>query len=247
MKKFLFFIPILLVSCLNSDQVDKETLPITSVDSTKEEVFFIDSSSTTNGDGDGSSGGSYSDNNEIHDDSVYTESSNESNVDLGRILYVVPDTMYVMKNYEIVIRISNSQSNNLIFQNLERQMIRAESETRIIRTTGKMQVELIDPQKSYFNITSINSNKQLVDSTFTEWKFNVQPIKSGTNRLDLVVSIFIEDDIKQISYSDEIYVRTNPKAQIADFWFTNWKWILEKLILPLITWFIGYWMGKKKK
>jgi hypothetical protein len=126
-------------------------------------------------------------------------------------------------------------------------MIRAESETRIIRTTGKMQVELIDPQKSYFNITSINSNKQLVDSTFTEWKFNVQPIKSGTNRLDLVVSIFIEDDIKQISYSDEIYVRTNPKAQIADFWFTNWKWILEKLILPLITWFIGYWMGKKKK
>lgn len=247
MKKFLFFIPILLVSCLNSGQVDKETLPITSVDSTKEEVFFIDSSSTTNGDGDGSSGGSYSDNNEIHDDSVYTESSNESNVDLGRILYVVPDTMYVMKNYEIVIRISNSQSNNLIFQNLERQMIRAESETRIIRTTGKMQVELIDPQKSYFNITSINSNKQLVDSTFTEWKFNVQPIKSGTNRLDLVVSIFIEDDIKQISYSDEIYVRTNPKAQIADFWFTNWKWILEKLILPLITWFIGYWMGKKKK
>jgi hypothetical protein len=105
MKKFLFFIPILLVSCLNSGQVDKETLPITSVDSTKEEVFFIDSSSTTNGDGDGSSGGSYSDNNEIHDDSVYTESSNESNVDLGRILYVVPDTMYVMKNYEIVIRI----------------------------------------------------------------------------------------------------------------------------------------------
>jgi len=247
MKKFLFFIPILLVSCLNSDQVDKETLPITSVDSTKEEVFFIDSSSTTNGDSAGSSGGSYSDNNEIHDDSVYTESSNESNVDLGRILYVVPDTMYVMKNYEIVIRISNSQSNNLIFQNLERQMIRAESETRIIRTTGKMQVELIDPQKSCFNITSINSNKQLVDSTFTEWKFNVQPIKSGTNRLDLVVSIFIEDDIKQISYSDEIYVRTNPKAQIADFWFTNWKWILEKLILPLITWFIGYWMGKRKK
>jgi len=251
MKKFLLFIPIILISCLKSDKGGKDTLPITITDSTQKEVFLFDSSSTSSspngGGGVGGSDSPYSDDNEVYTDSVYSESANNSNIDLGRIMYLVPDTMYVMKNYEIIIRISNSQSNSLIFENLQKQMTRDEVETRIIRTTGKMQVELIDPQKSCFNITSINSNKQLVDSTFTEWKFNVQPTKFGTNRLDLVVSIFIEDDIKQISYSDEIYVRTNPKAQIADFWFTNWKWIFEKLLLPLLTWFIGYWMGKKKK
>lgn len=184
------------------------------------------------------------------EDSVYVKPKlqNESNtsyiIDNGRILYVVPDTMLVMKNYEIVIRISKSNSQTTISQNIQR---KDKVKTEQIKTTSKMQVELIDPQKDYFNITSVNSSKQLVDSTYTEWKFNVQPIKSGTNRLDLVVSIFLNEDLKQVSYSDEIFVKANPKAQIKDFWSTNWKWIFEKLVLPLVTWFIGYWMGKKKK
>ena len=184
------------------------------------------------------------------EDSVYVSPKlqNESNasyiIDNGRILYVVPDTMLVMKNYEIVIRISKSNSQTTISQNIER---KEKVKTEQIKTTSKMQVELIDPQKDCFNITSVNSSKQLVDSTYTEWKFNVQPIKSGTNRLDLVVSIFLNEDLKQVSYSDEIFVKANPKAQIKDFWSTNWKWIFEKLVLPLVTWFIGYWMGKKKK
>ena len=184
------------------------------------------------------------------EDSVYVKPKlqNESNtsyiIDNGRILYVVPDTMLVMKNYEIVIRISKSNSQTTISQNIQR---KDKVKTEQIKTTSKMQVELIDPQKDCFNITSVNSSKQLVDSTYTEWKFNVQPIKSGTNRLDLVVSIFLNEDLKQVSYSDEIFVKANPKAQIKDFWSTNWKWIFEKLVLPLVTWFIGYWMGKKKK
>ena len=184
------------------------------------------------------------------EDSVYVapKLQNESNasyiIDNGRILYVVPDTMLVMKNYEIVIRISKSNSQTTISQNIQR---KDKVKTEQIKTTSKMQVELIDPQKDCFNITSVNSSKQLVDSTYTEWKFNVQPIKSGTNRLDLVVSIFLNEDLKQVSYSDEIFVKANPKAQIKDFWSTNWKWIFEKLVLPLVTWFIGYWMGRKKK
>lgn len=179
---------------------------------------------------------------QIYEKNSVTPSTHK--LDVGRILYVVPDTMLVMKDYEIVIRISQSSSSTIIYQNIKQI---EKTKTEEIKTTSRMQVELIDPQKDCFNITSINSSKQVVDSTFTEWKFNVQPIKSGTNKLDLVVSVFINGDVKQLSYSDEIYVKTNPKAQIKDFWFTNWKWIFEKLILPVVTWLIGFWMGKKKK
>ena len=260
MKKIHFFILFLiLVSC------QKQQLP---VDGKNEKEILVDSTITKdlfeyengNETGMGSSGSQDEKDKDLttspstestQEDSVYVnpklqnESSTTSyNIDTGRILYVVPDTMLVMKNYEIVIRISKSNSQTTIFQNIQR---KDKVKTEQIKTTSKMQVELIDPQKDCFNITSVNSSKQLVDSTYTEWKFNVQPIKSGTNRLDLVVSIFLNEDLKQVSYSDEIFVKANPKAQIKDFWSTNWKWIFEKLVLPLVTWFIGYWMGKKKK
>jgi len=60
MKKFLLFIPIILISCLKSDKGGKDTLPITITDSTQKEVFLFDSSSTSsspNGDGGAGSSG----------------------------------------------------------------------------------------------------------------------------------------------------------------------------------------------
>lgn len=161
--------------------------------------------------------------------------------DLGQVIYKVPDTMKVMNNYEVVVRISKSSNNVEITSNLNGKIF-----SKNIKTSNKMQVELVDPTSS-FQIKEINNQKQLVDSTYTEWKFNVLPLKPGSNKLDLVVSIIKGDDIKQVVFSDEIFVHSNTPAQIKEFWYENWKWSIEKLIIPVLTWFLGMWWGKRRE
>lgn len=159
----------------------------------------------------------------------------------GQIIYKVPDTMQVMKNYDIIVRISKSKDNIHITENINGKITH-----KNIITTSKMEVNLVDANGA-FKITKINTDKQLVDSTYTEWKFSVIPIKSGTNKLNLVVSIIKGEDIKQVVYSDEIYVKANAPAQIKTFWYDNWKWSMEKILIPVITWLFGMWWGKRKE
>jgi len=165
-----------------------------------------------------------------------------SETDLGQVIYKVPDTMRVMKNYDVIVRISKSQTNIEMHNNLNGKIIQ-----KSIKTSNRMSVELIDPTGNSFQIKEVNSQKQIVDSSYTEWKFNVMPLKSGQNKLDLVISIFKNDDVKQIVYSDEIWVKSNTPAQIKTFWYDNWKWSMEKLIIPVITWLFGMWWGKRRE
>ena len=165
-----------------------------------------------------------------------------SQSDLGQVIYKVPDTMQVMKNYDIIVRISRSNTNVEISQNLNGKVI-----TKNIKTSHTMQVELVDPTGECFKILEVNSQKQMVDSSYTEWRFNVTPIKSGNNKLNLVVSIFKNDDVKQTVYSDEIYVQANAPAQIKSFWYENWKWSMEKIIIPILAWIFGRWWGKRSE
>jgi hypothetical protein len=170
------------------------------------------------------------------------KSSVNTQTDLGQVIYKVPDTMRVMKSYDVIIRISKSSTNIEISENLNGKLI-----SKNIKTSDNMQVELIDPTGECFKISEINSKKQLVDSSYTEWIFNVMPLRSGKNKLNLVISIFKKDDVKQKVYSDEIYVQSNAPAQIKTFWYDNWKWSIETLIIPIITWLFGIWWGKRSE
>jgi hypothetical protein len=147
-----------------------------------------------------------------------------------------------MKNYDIIVRISRSNTNVEISQNLNGKVI-----TKNIKTSHTMQVELVDPTGECFKVSEVNSQKQIVDSSYTEWRFNVTPLKSGNNKLNLVVSIFKNDDVKQTVYSDEIYVQANAPAQIKSFWYENWKWSMEKIIIPILAWLFGRWWGKRSE
>jgi flagellar hook-basal body complex protein FliE len=162
--------------------------------------------------------------------------------EMGQIVYKVPDTMQVGKNYDVIVRISKSKTNVEITQNIQGRVI-----TKKIKTTNKMQVELKDPTEKNFTINKINSSNQLVDSTYTEWRFLVTPIKSGHNQLVLVVSIFKDNDVKQLVYSDEIWVKSNAKVQITNFWEKNWQWSFDKILIPLVVWLFGMWLGRRSK
>lgn len=172
----------------------------------------------------------------------YSKANVNSQSDLGQVVYKVPDTMRVMKNYDIIVRISRSKTNVEISENLNGKVV-----TKSIKTSHTMQVELVDPTGECFKISEVNSQKQMVDSSYTEWIFNVTPLKSGNNKLNLIVSIFRNDDVKQTVYSDEIYVQANAPAQIKTFWYENWKWSMEKIIIPILAWLFGRWWGKRSE
>jgi hypothetical protein len=158
---------------------------------------------------------------------------------LGQIIYKVPDTMKVFKNYEVIVRISKSKNNIEITENIQGKI-----HTKNIQT---MEVKLVDPTGKNFVIGLINSEVQLVDSSYTEWRFDVKPIKSGLNKLNLVVSIIKDSSVKQVVLSDDILVKSNPPAQLQNAWSENWKWIFEKMIIPLSVWLFGIIIGRWSK
>jgi hypothetical protein len=160
--------------------------------------------------------------------------------EFGQIVYKIPDTMIVLKSYEIVIRISKGQKVN-IEENLNGRITKKE-----IRVESRMEVKLKDPE-SKFEISEINKERQLIEEDeFTEWRFVVIPKKTGKCKLNLVVSIIIGEDTKEIVYEDIITVRSNPTVQVKSWWEENWKLMLELILIPLFIWGYNKWKNRKK-
>ena len=148
----------------------------------------------------------------------------------GQLIYSLPDTMRVGINHRVVVRIINSQVETNISEGLTHT-----SEVVSIRTSSTMQVEMVDANKAFL-ITSSNSQIQIVDSIeYTEWIFDVKPIKSGNHPLNIVSSIITDDGRKDKTYSHTVYVKMNIVSQSKSFWQEEWKWIFSSLIIPLMA------------
>lgn len=159
-------------------------------------------------------------------------------IKLGMLLYQIPDTMIHGKPHTIRVRINRDTSNKILSQDLPRS-----NRITIIKTTSKMEVNIVDPSSGSFKIVKSNSEQQLVEDDYTEWIYDVTPIKNGHLKLNLVVSIIKNDNKKQVVYFDNVFVKSNPKATISDFISENWKWLCTTIFIPLLTW----WWNKKRK
>lgn len=163
-------------------------------------------------------------------------------VSVGKVLYRIPDTMRLYVNYRITVRISKSMSNRQMSDGIEGKCIVSK-----IPVTYKMDVtikdESPDDDKS-FKINQINSSQQIVDSIgYTEWVFNIQPIKNGDKKLNLIISIIKNGDKKEIVYTDVIYVKSDIKKTAISFWGKYWQWLMSTLIIP----FVIFLYKRKKK
>lgn len=160
--------------------------------------------------------------------------------EFGQIIYKIPDTMVVLKNYEIIIRISKGSNVN-IEKNINGKITKSE-----IRVESRMEVKLKDPEDN-FEISEINKERQLIEEDeFTEWRFGVKPKKTGKCKLNLVVSIIVGEDTKEIIYKDIITVRSNPAIQVKSWWEENWKTMLELILIPLFIWMYNKWKNRNK-
>lgn len=168
----------------------------------------------------------------------------QSTVSMGQIVYNIPDTMNVLQDYKIVIRISKESNLIEIQENLNVRTVRSE-----IRVENRMEVKVVDPSGDNFKIIPINRERQLVESgEYTQWSFSVTPLKSGEDlKLDLVISIIVGEDIKEIVYTDSILVKSSPSKQVKSWWDRNWNWMAEVMLIPFGIWIWNYLKEKFKK
>lgn len=158
----------------------------------------------------------------------------ESNIKIneGKLIYSIPDTMKLGNIYTITIRIKKNSNNVKIIDSLYKQKIVD------IKVTNSMEVVIIDPspnETKNFNILKQNSDKQLIeDDNYTEWVYSVQPLKSGNLKLNIIVSIIKDDNLKQVVYFNTTYVKSNPGVVVQTFWEKYWQWLLSTIIIPFV-------------
>lgn len=156
----------------------------------------------------------------------------------GMLLYDIPDSMILSKLYTIKIRIQKQASS------ISKDGTRKPVQTRI-QTSGKMEVELSDPNPDgAFKITKSNASQQIVENDYyTEWIFNVIPTRSGEQSLNLVVSIISDNGVKQLVFEDVIFVKNKISVKIESFWEKHWQWVFSTILIPI---FIYLWKRKQK-
>lgn len=164
------------------------------------------------------------------------------NLKNGQILFNPPNEMKAGTRNRVVVRISQDKSFDLS-KNLKGNSVPLIEGLKI---GGLMQVYLF----SYdFSIKTLNLESQVIMPTgFTEWAWDVTPIKSGN--LDLILRITVQ---LQFPYGVEkkdyplmektIKVNSNPVYSAKIFLQENWKWVITALILPLIGWSVKMILG----
>lgn len=132
----------------------------------------------------------------------------------GEILYRIPDTMPLGRETRCLVRIAlNADAivENITFD----EYVTLKPLSRI---SDLMQVELLDPGKDpVFEIRSISSPEQFVeDEGYTEWLFQVTPLRAGTFSLLIKVSVIElilgKERKKEIVLEEEVQVRANQQT-----------------------------------
>jgi hypothetical protein len=174
---------------------------------------------------------------------VNNNTVSKSTVKDGRVVYKIPTEMRYKETSQVILRISKSSVT--IYDNLE-----GEVKTTMIPTSETMEVKLIDPSPKdgkMFDIVQDNSDQQIIEDgeEFTQWSWNVTPIKTGKANLKIVISVIKDGKKKETVYEDNIKVKIDVLKQLGDFIDKYWQWCMSTLILPFGIWF--YNKRKKKE
>lgn len=179
---------------------------------------------------------------EIKNTRVINQSSDLSE---GRVVYKIPDRMKIRSTYKVLVRISKSKSVVSIYDSLKGTV-----RTSTIPITQTMEVVLVDPSpddKKSFEIVKDNNAVQIIENgdTYTEWSWNVTPIRVGNSNLKIVISIIRDGNKKDIVYEDSVMVEKDIITQIMFFFSKYWQWIIGTLIVPFVVWLYKKRQDKK--
>ena len=137
----------------------------------------------------------------------------------GHVLYQVPKKMQLLKETTCRVRIAFDKI--LLTKEFE-----VDDDTSVksgIRVSDYMEVKIIDPTEN--EAFQIRTNDELVQfvglDDFTEWRFYVKPLLSGTHPLELKVSIIVLINGKEVkrekSFDENIVIVTEEVEEDLQF------------------------------
>ncbi len=116
--------------------------------------------------------------------------ANRPDLKPGHLLYQVPETMITGRNYDCLVRVAHSLPQ--LLEDLEATVAYTVED---IAVSEVMEIEIIDPSgqdNPAFQILLLSDGEQAVDEySYTEWAFNVRPLRPGAHQLVLKVSILL--------------------------------------------------------
>ena len=157
----------------------------------------------------------------------------------GRMLFNPPEEMLVGAPERVEARISKGLTEDLSAGLKGRG--RAQTEEILVGTFMKVQLK-----GSNFDIKPQAHEEQVVaENDFTQWAWNVTPLKAGSQLLSLLVTVRIKlpDDGEEAKdypvFDKQIRVRVNLQHTIEGLIRRYWQWLASAVIIPALVWGYG--------
>ena len=156
-------------------------------------------------------------------DLVGYEPTEEATTYEGHLLYKIPLVMNQNESVACLVRIAVEKKALLKYIEVTEDV----RQSGLEKISDVMQVELVDPTMSdAFQINAINESEQLIlKKGYTEWRFNVTPLKSGVFPLLLKVAVLIlvngKERKREITLEKEIQVTTVKETALEELAFVE--------------------------
>ena len=110
-----------------------------------------------------------------------------------------------------------------------------------VRASDSMEAQLAG---TGFAIQAITPAVQLVSREgITEWRWEVEPTRTGVRRLHLTLSAIVDVDGKEGTYTVRVFertleVRVSLRERLTGFVGDNWQWLWTALLIPVAGWLL---------
>jgi hypothetical protein len=172
----------------------------------------------------------------------------------GLIAYKVPKVMEVGESYLIKIRITRENNVTLLIVGDRKIPIADEGNSVVniesISISPIMSANLYTT-KGAFKIDTLATEYQNISTKgYTEWAWNVIPLKGGNNLLKLSVKIRVKENGESyykdiVVFDKKIHIKSNIAFSLTTWLATYWQYLLTVILLPFIKW--AYDEYKKRK
>jgi hypothetical protein len=174
----------------------------------------------------------------------------------GLIAYKVPKDMVVGNSYLVKIRITKENNKTMLIVGDRTIPIGDEHNSVVsvdtINVSPIMSANLI-VSKNSFRIDTLSTEYQNISKRgYTEWAWNIIPLKGGNNLLKLNVKIRVKEDGESyykdiVVFDKKIKVKSNIKFSIITWISEHWEWFFGVILIPLIKWLYDEWKKRKEE
>ena len=173
----------------------------------------------------------------------------------GLIAYSVPKIMTVGNNYLIKIRITKEKNKTILVVG-DRNIPIADENSNIsvesINVSPIMSANLLVSENT-FKVDKLSTEYQnITQKGYTEWSWNIIPIKDGNNLLKLSVKIRIKENGESyykdiVVFDKKVNIKSNIKFSIVTWFSENWQWLFGVILIPIIKWLYEEWKKNRDR